>query len=298
MSIKSISPQSKDYPDYLKEIFDPPGQLYINSDAADTGRLLKGNNLFAMVGTRIPSSYGKSIAYKISKEITECGGIVVSGLAFGIDAVCHLAAVHLNKPTIAVLASGIEKISPGSHLWLAKSIIKSGGLIVSEYRNSDPGFKYKYLKRNRIISGLCKATIVIEAKEKSGALITARHAFEQNRDIYALTGDINRPQARGCHKLIREDNAKPILDIGHLLDELGLKTKETAIQTLDLCAVSILNLLKKGPRSIYEIIDELQFSSSEINASISTLELKNLISQNLKWKWILNRDGRYTPHFG
>ncbi|HLG25188.1 MAG TPA: DNA-processing protein DprA, partial [Candidatus Gracilibacteria bacterium] len=214
--IRLITRGNVEYPALLSQIHDPPFSLYRK------GKTFGSSPHVAVVGTRMPSFYGQTMAHEISGKIAACGGVIVSGLAFGIDAIAHRAAVKAGVQTVAVLASGIGKITPSSHARLADEILASGGTIISEYANDEVSYKGRFLERNRIISGLCAATIVIEAKEKSGALITARHAFEQDRDVYALVGDITRPQAQGCLNLIRDDAARPVTGIAKLLEDLGL----------------------------------------------------------------------------
>ena len=177
----------------------------------------------AIVGTRLPSPYGRRMAYAIAKNLVECGVTIVSGLAFGVDFLAHKAAVDLGKPTVAFLASGVERVTPSTHVRFAEKIVECGGAIVSEYERFDSAHKYRFLERNRLISGLCRATIVIEAKAKSGALITARHAFDQDRDVYVLVVDVDKVEGRGGLDVIERDMATPITSIERLLQDLGIQ---------------------------------------------------------------------------
>ncbi len=277
------------YPVLLKQIFDPPNNLYINGLLNTLNPYGKAKTKYvAIVGTRMPSDYGRKMAYEIARRVTECGGVVVSGLAFGIDAVCHQAAVDMNKPTVAVIASGINKITPTSHRRLADDIIKCGGCIISESKDSDPSFKYRYLKRNRIISGMCDATIVIEAKERSGALITARHALDQNRDVFALMGDINRPQAKGCLKAARNCLAQPIFEIDYLMEELGFDSKKSTVSNLNFTELEILKLITNKQMNTDQVIEISGLNPAEVNSALSQLEIQSLIKRDLNGNFCIN----------
>ncbi len=207
--------ESADYPDLLKEIPDPPIVLYAK------GQLdaLKQPTL-AVVGSRNPSITGIENAKQFSKEITRYGVTIVSGLALGIDAQAHLGCLASQGKTIAVLGTGIDSIYPRRHLKLAEQIIENG-LVMSEFSLKSPPIAGHFPRRNRIISGLSLCTLVIEAAIKSGSLITARMALEQNRDVLAIPGSIHNPLARGCHFLVQQ-GAKLVTSIDDILNELRL----------------------------------------------------------------------------
>lgn len=265
------------FPPLLRQIYKPPKFLYQRGAS-----LSSTATHVAIVGTRLPSEYGKKMAYFISKRITEAGGTVVSGLAFGVDGLAHKAAIDLGRPTIAVLASGVENVTPSSHRNLAESLVVNGGTILSEYEAFDSAHKYRFLERNRVISGLCAATIVIEAKKKSGALITARHAFDQNRDVYALVGDIDRPQAQGCLDLIADNIAKPIVSVENLLKDLGLDIQKERAGQLSVVEWKVLESLKNSSS-----LDQLLCSPAEIGSALSVLELQGFIQRDFDGKFRL-----------
>ncbi|MDP2946322.1 MAG: DNA-processing protein DprA [bacterium] len=185
--VEIIKKSSRDYPKILKEIHNAPKQLYVR------GNLPKDHDLnFAIVGTRAASDYGRTLAFKIAKELAELGFNIISGLALGIDTQAHLGALEGKGKTTAVMGSAIDdnSIYPSENLNLVKKIISSGGAVISEY---EPGTKSEiwfFPERNRIISGLSRGILVVEAPEKSGALITARLALEQNREVFAIPGSI------------------------------------------------------------------------------------------------------------
>lgn len=228
------------------------------------------------------------MAYELAEKISLCGGVVVSGLAFGVDAAAHRGVVKNNKPTIAVLASGLDTVTPRNHLSLAHSILAAGGTLLSEYASGSVSYKGNFLARNRLISGLSQATIIIEAKEKSGALITARHALEQGRDTYALVGDVTRPQARGCLNLLMEGAAQPIFSVEELMAQLGFNVKETVLKQLDQDETIVLSFLKNGALTTEELAIQSSLEIWILAGILTRLEVKNLAWKNSKGRWEIN----------
>lgn len=220
MQIEEISIHSKEYPEQLKNIYDPPQKLYILGNK----EILKQKGI-AVVGTRNATEYGKRIALEISKDLSLNGINIISGLALGIDTCAHIGNLkaqnssNFNGKTIAVLGSAINEIYPNQNIELAKRIIKTGGCILSEYPIGTKIEKKNFPQRNRIISGLSDGILVVEADEKSGALITANFGLEQGKEIFAIPGDITRGQSRGCNQLIR-DGAKITLSSREILEEI------------------------------------------------------------------------------
>ena len=186
------------YPERLREIHKPPECLFVKGRA----ELLQEPQI-AIVGCRHMSAYGAENAFQFAKALAEIGLTVTSGLAMGIDTLAHQGALAGQGPTIAVLGTGLGSIYPAQNQKLADEISLNGAL-VSEFPFNTPPFRHNFPKRNRIISGLSLGVLVIEAAEKSGSLITARFALEQNREIFALPGSIHSPTSRGCHQLIKE----------------------------------------------------------------------------------------------
>jgi len=210
--IKTTTTEDKEYPKLLKEIPESPKTLYFR------GKILPTENCFAIVGTRRCSDYGKQMALEIGRDLVELGFTIVSGLAEGIDTYSHLAAVEREKRTIAVLGTGLDEksIYPQSNLKLVKKILETGGCLISEYPPGTHGTKFTFPERNRIISGMSLGVLVIEAKKRSGSLITAMWAKRQGKKVFAVPGPVHSPGSKGCHYLIKKgailvENANDIL---------------------------------------------------------------------------------------
>jgi len=215
--IKIISQKNPEYPSLLKEIQNPPEKLYVLGNLPSEP--LANRPKIAIVGTRKATAQGRLLAKEIARKLTELGVIIVSGLAMGIDTSAHEGAVKAGGQTIAVLANGLDTIYPRQNENLAKKILELDGAIISEYPTNTPSFPNQFLERNRIISGLSIATIIIEAPERSGSLATANWAVEQGREVFVFPGPIDHPNYRGSHKLIR-DGARLIGSIEDLLEDL------------------------------------------------------------------------------
>lgn len=196
--------RDKNYPILLKQIYKPPQTLFYRGNINALNK-----PCISIVGTRRNTDYGQYVTEQIIKDLSILDIAIVSGLAKGIDTIAHRAALKYNLQTIAVLGSGINNIYPRENINLVKEIEKDG-LILSEYNDITPSHKYFFPQRNRIISGLSLATIIIEAPEKSGALITADFALEQGREVYSVPGDIDRLTSLGCNRLFQKSAAYPI----------------------------------------------------------------------------------------
>ena len=216
MKIQEISIENMGYPEQLKEIYNPPLKLYVLGNK----EILKQGGI-AIVGTRKATEYGKKVALQISRKLSETGINIISGLAIGIDSSAHLGTLYENSvgKTIAVLGSSIDKIYPKENVELARQIIKFGGCIISEYPLGTETIKSNFPQRNRIISGLSKGVLVIEAGEKSGALITADFALEQGREVFAVPGNIDGAHSKGTNNLIKE-GAKLVTSYEEILEEI------------------------------------------------------------------------------
>ena len=268
----------KDYPELLNYIVNPPEKLYYSGDIT-----IASKPSIAIVGARKATSYGKWAAYGFAKKLSEYGIVVVSGMAYGIDSYAHKGAVENQGTTIAVLGCGIDICYPDSNRVLRENILMEG-LILSEYEPGVPPLPFRFPMRNRIISGLCIGTIIVEAGLNSGSLITAECAAEQGRNIYALPGNINSMYSFGTNKLIK-DGATPLIAFDDIIDELGIKRQIPS---------SALKIeMGKDEREIYEhvlqsgetttdsICRRIGKLPSDVNAMVTILEMKGLLQTAL-----------------
>ncbi len=274
--IKTISIEDKDYPKRLKKISNPPKVLYYR------GKLVADEDCFGIVGTRIPSPYGKQAAMNFAADLSQAGLIIVSGLAPGIDTISHQTVVEQGKRTIAVLGTGLDEKSlyPQSNLKLAQKILETGGCLISEYPSGTRGSNFSFPQRNRIISGLSSGVLIIEAKQKSGALITADWARKQKRKIFAIPGSIYSQNSKGCHFLIKQ-GVKLVENTQDILNELNLnclnfKFKQF-IKGENKQENLILECLKQGSLYVDEIIEKTKLETATINSAIAVLEMKGII---------------------
>ena len=273
--IKIVTINDNDYPPLLREISYPPLGLYYQGEIS----YLSDPLCLAVVGTRRVSEYGKLVIEKLIKELIPYNFVIVSGLAFGVDTLSHKAALRNQGKTVAVLGTGLDNIFPKTNISLSKEIIQNGTLI-SEYPLNTPSFKYHFPWRNRIISGLSKATLIIEAPEKSGALITANFALEQNRDVFAIPGSIFNRNSQGTNNLIQH-GAKLIAQVKDILEEYHLapdikQTKNIRFDNdLERQIYEMLNF--NNSVSVDKIIEKINLNTNEVLIALTSLEMKELI---------------------
>lgn len=266
----------KNYPQNLVEIDDAPLVLYYK------GELKKSDNLaVAIVGTRKLTSYGREATQIFARGLATYGITVVSGLAFGVDAIAHKEVVEAGGRGIAVLASGLDIITPSSNTYLAKKLLETGGAIVSEYPLGHVPQKFDFPQRNRIISGLSKAVIVIEGARQSGTLLTAHHAADQGRTVFAVPGQITSPMSEAPHFLIA-NGAKIAFSVDDVVSDLGweLKTDRESISKVtpsDELESKIVGIFESGEIHIDEVARILGLKINEISAKLTVMQLKGLI---------------------
>jgi len=273
--IKKITIEDKKYPELLKKIADPPKVLFYK------GEIKPKELCFGIVGTRLCSSYGKQVALEMAGKLCELGITVVSGMAPGIDTNAHLATVENNKRTIAVLGTGIdeESIYPKENIGLSRKILKMGGCLISEYPPGTTGAQFTFPQRNRIISGVSVGILVVEAKEKSGSLITANYAFSQRRKVFAVPGPIYSQNSKGTNYLIKR-GAKLVDNVNDILQELDLNIKAKFKNKMagdNPEESSILQALEGGPLYIDKIIEKTKLSAAIAASTVSVLEIKEKI---------------------
>lgn len=274
--IRKITTDDAEFPQSLKKIPQPPKVLYFK------GELPQDNELcFGIVGARRCSDYGKQAALEFAGNLADAGITVVSGLAPGIDTFAHRAVMERNKRTIAILGTGIDEksIYPKSNIPLARKIIEAGGCVISEYPPGTAGTHFTFPQRNRIISGLSLGILVIEAKQRSGALITADWAKKQGKKVFALPGSIFSSNSKGPHQLIK-NGAKLMENVNDILNELkipGLISKNSEIAGDTEEENLILNSLKEGGLEIDKIIEKTKLPAAKVASLLSLLEIKDRV---------------------
>lgn len=288
--IQKLRYAHENYPKLLKEIHRPPDPLFCQGDLT-----LLSRSCLSVVGTRKFSDYGQYVAEKILSQLGVADIVIVSGLAKGIDAIAHKEAINNNLPTIAVLGTGIQDVYPEENIALAGEILESGGLIISEFFSQGPR-KENFPRRNRIISGLCFGTLVIEAPEKSGALITANFALEQNREVFAIPADIDRQNSLGNLNLLYRGLAhavscgQDIIDIMNNTSQIvPLKKKQNVTRPnpihqkidykLDLVEKMVYeSMTPRRGTSLEKLSAKTGFYADKILPAISTLEISGLLT--------------------
>lgn len=276
------------YPKKIKEISDPPLCLYIKGDI-ETFQLGK-RICMAIVGTREPTAYGQQMARKFSAELTRAGFIVVSGLAIGIDSAAHSACLDSGGKTIAVLGCGVDIIYPAINASLYYKILKTGGLVISEFPPGQTVVKGLFIARNRIISALCLGVLVIEGARDSGAMITARYAAEQGKEMFALPGLLTSKMSEAPHNLLKQ-GAKLVTSVEDILEEFNLKriTKkgEDIESKLEQDEKIIYSLLKEKPKFSDELVQETKIPIEKILNIISLFEIKGIVEKNTEGRFEL-----------
>lgn len=269
------------YPRVLKDIHDPPGVLFVRGEVLPVDALA-----VAIVGTRHATAYGLAQAERLASGLAHAGYTIISGLARGIDAAAHSGAMKAGGRTIAVLGGGVLNIYPQEHEKLAQQVMEHGA-IISESHPLAPPLAGSFPQRNRIISGMSLGVIVVEASDRSGALITARLAMEQGREVFAVPGRVDSRNSRGCHQLIR-DGAKLTETVDDVLEEFGplvaaaprddgREIRHPAELQLNEPETAVLTAIDSDPTSIDEVIAATHLAVPQVLATISVLEMKRLI---------------------
>lgn len=278
---KIVSFWDKEFPTYLKHIYLPPTFIYVKGELQE-----KDTNAIAIVGTRKCSSYGKIQTERFAEYFAQRNIIVVSGLAYGIDTFAHKATTKKGGKTYAVIASGLDCISPSSFAKNADEIVDSGGAIISIFKCKTKALPPYFLHRNRIISGISKGVIIVESKIKGGALNTARFARDQNREVYAIPGNLSSETSKGTNHLIAENLSKLALSPEYVLKDLGIE-ESTNISINDLPEIKfqtntekiLYNALTYEPQHIDELINKTELDTAQVMVDLLNLEFRSLIRQ-------------------
>ena len=276
--IKVVTQEDELFPKLLAQIYDPPPLLYFRGEFKQ-----QDEYAIAVVGARKYSNYGRQVAEQIVKDLANNNLTIVSGLALGIDSIAHQAALAVNGRTIAVLGSGLDRqnIYPTQNRYLADKIVASGGVIFSEFPLGTLPLKHHFPQRNRLISGLSLASLIIEAGEKSGSLITATHALEQNREVFAVPGNIYSPLSVGANNLIKL-GAKVITCANDIIEALNLVQVASYIENKKIIPESaeeekILTILNYEPKHIDELVRLTKLNTSVINSTLTIMEMKGKV---------------------
>lgn len=275
--VNALAYEDSRYPSRLKETYDYPPVLYVRGNLS-----LQDEPCLAIVGTRRPTAYGRQVTEEIVTDLVQSKITVVSGLARGIDSIAHRAALNAGGKTMAVFASGLDIVYPRENASLAQTIIEHGALI-SEYPLNTKPKAENFPLRNRIMSGLSLGVLVVEAGEKSGALITSYQAVEQNREVFAIPGSILSPMSKGTNRLIQE-GAKLVCNCADILQELNLTIVTQQLKLRDFSPANetestVLRQLTSEPIHIDEICRRSSLSMPEVSSALIMLELKGVAKQ-------------------
>jgi len=269
MSVIRLTPASENYPQRLKRLHDPPGQLFIKGTLPDFNQLI-----LAVVGSRKASAYGRWATERLVGQVAASGVHILSGLALGIDSLSHASALGRGGLTSAVLPAGLDEVYPASHRTLADKIVAGGGALLSEYTPAVRAAPYHFPARNRIVAALADAVLIIEAGERSGTLITAEHALDIGVPVLAVPGPINSPTSVGTNRLIQQ-GAGLVTSAEDILAELGLEAAHRpAVRGANPQEQAVLDWLVDHPAvSMEELAEGLGLAPAEVNRLLTHLEL-------------------------
>jgi DNA processing protein len=275
--VQVLTLDDDDYPVNLRQIDAPPPLIYVRGT-------LQPNDTWAIgiVGTRRASPYGREVAHSLSRDLATNGITIVSGLAMGVDTVAHKSALASEGRTIAVLGSSVDQVYPPENRGLAQAIVENGAL-VSEYPLGTRPDSNNFPPRNRIISGLSRAVVIVEAGERSGALITARFAAEQGRDVFAVPGSILHPGSTGCNTLIQQ-GAIPLLSVNDIMNQLNLdqvRSQQAARAAIpaDPQEAALLAHMNQEPRHLDDLVRQSTLPAFQVAGLLTVMELKGLVRQ-------------------
>lgn len=275
-NIRIITQEDKQYPGQLKNIPDPPICLYVKGNIQEFN--FDEDLFFAVVGTRKPTSYGQQIARKFSSELAESGFVIVSGMAMGIDATAHQAALDKNGKTIAVLGCGVDIVYPAINRNIYDHIVKSGGLVISEFPPGQMVQKGLFIARNRLISGLSIGVLVVEGGKDSGSLITARYAANQGKEVFAPPVPLTSEMSEAPSLLLKQ-GAKLVTTIDDILEEFHIKKIKKTILPLSDEEQSIVKILQKESLAIDELLEKIDFDMSYTMSLLTGLEIKGIVTK-------------------
>ncbi|MDP2948354.1 MAG: DNA-processing protein DprA [Chloroflexota bacterium] len=286
--VRALTWNDPAYPSHLKEIYDLPPVLYVRGEVTEADEWA-----VAVVGTRRPTPYGRQVAEYVAADLAAQRITIVSGLARGIDAIAHRAALDSGGRTIAVMACGLDMVYPPEHLKLAQEVRERGALVSDYPLGTQPRGEH-FPRRNRIMSGLSLGVLVVEGDLKSGALITASLALEQNREVFAVPGSIFSPQSRGPHRLLQE-GAKLVQTVQDILEELNLTMVPQQMEMKELVAADdtekqLLRHISTDPIHIDEVRRRSGLPIATVSSALAMLELKGLVRQMGRMNYVRARE--------
>lgn len=284
MKINKISPEENSYTKILTSVNPKPKAIYYIGTLPD-----KRQPSIAIVGTRKPSKYGEDVTYKLAYELAKRGIVIVSGLALGVDGIAHRAALEAQGTTLAVLANGLSKITPHTHRQLGIDLLAAGGAILSEYEPDTPPLQFRFLERNRIVSGLSDAILITEAAARSGTLSTAARALEQGKEVFVVPGNITSPLSSGCNQLIR-GGATPVTCVEDILEVIMPQTIESQVKMPlgdNPAQMQIIELLHSGIRDGEELRRASRIDVSTFSSELTMLEINGIVRALGGNQWML-----------
>jgi DNA processing protein len=270
-----LRPRDPLFPERLGAIFDPPPALYLRGDGEPA---LLARRAVAVVGARSCSPYGAQVARRLGRELAAAGLVVVSGLARGVDGEAHRGALEAGGTTVAVLGCGIDRDYPASHAQLSRRI-EERGLVVSEYEPGVEPAPWRFPARNRIIAGLCEAVVVVEARERSGALITADFGLDEGREVFAVPGEITSALSAGTNALLKL-GATPLTSPNDVFEALGMEQPDATAAAVDVSqeATQVLELVRESPAAADELAVRGTLDAGALSVALTELELAGLVA--------------------
>lgn len=282
-NVKLVTFEDDEYPNKLRNIDDPPFFLFCKGDKS-----LLNKQGVAIIGTRMPTTYGKIVTEKFARELAEAGLVIISGLAYGVDSISHRQALDVKGKTIAVLGGGFDKIYPSEHTNLAKEI-EENGLLVSEYSPDFSATKYTFPQRNRIVAGLSNGVLITEAGEKSGTIITKDYALDNGIDVYAIPGNITSSKSDGTNNIIAHSQGMCVLSPKDILDNLGISSsKKKKVNQLSFEENLILEILEEGEKTVDFLCEKTKLNINKLNSSLVSLEIKGVVRKSVGGGYILS----------
>ena len=284
MKINRISPEKHPYLQILTNIAKPPKRLHFIGSLPN-----ERQPSVAIIGTRKPTTYGKEVTHQLSYELARRGVIVVSGLALGVDAIAHRGALEAGGMTLAVLANVLPGIYPSTNRQLGEQIVADGGALISEYEPHTPAVQYRFLERNRIVSGLADAVVITEAAARSGTMSTATHALEQGKEVFVVPGNITSPMSSGCNALLKQ-GASPVTSYQDILDVIApnLEQQQSSLALgNNPLETKILELLASGIRDGGQIQQITEVDITTISTTLTMLEISGTIRSLGSNQWTI-----------